>query len=201
MLSSFHNVLCDSKQGLQWAYKKGLNKSAIIRTSSPAMLLDNNPNIVHIEERWTIEELKQFQTTIQRFSENLYDMALSVPGTSHEEALCVSWCGVQFQKIIFKAACLIEEDFIEPVLFISIPENVGPYENRMNAPWREIFLNSLNFTSVSCELNNNEWENLTTKGIGWYKRLMVGGSETIVYRIALKVMKYLHSWVFNMATN
>ena len=57
-LSGYNNVFCDSKESLEFAYKHGLPKNALVRTSSPAMLWDKKPNIQHIESRWSIKRTR-----------------------------------------------------------------------------------------------------------------------------------------------
>jgi len=48
--SKYKHVFCDSREALEWAYKSGLSHDSIIYTSSPAMLYDERPNIVHIDK-------------------------------------------------------------------------------------------------------------------------------------------------------
>ena len=56
--SNFNSVLCDSKQALEWAHAHGLIKNAIVRSSSPAVLWDDNPNIRHMEAFWNLDKMK-----------------------------------------------------------------------------------------------------------------------------------------------
>ena len=39
-LSKLNTVFCDEKLDLNWAYKNGLPRNAIIKTSSPTLILD-----------------------------------------------------------------------------------------------------------------------------------------------------------------
>ena len=99
-LSSFSNVFCDSKNALLSAYDNGLSHDALIRTSSPALLFDNNTNIHHVESRWTINELREFQESIQVFCQDIYDAIPSDGKLSHAEKLVVAYTASQFQKIL-----------------------------------------------------------------------------------------------------
>mgnify|MGYP006416518669 CR=1 FL=1 len=87
--SQYDNVFCDSKQALEWAYKHNLPKKSIIRTSSPAMLCGNNNNIRNIDSRWTISEMKEFQTTIYQFTKDIYDASLSIPNIDRVTSLSI----------------------------------------------------------------------------------------------------------------
>ena len=67
----YSNVFCDSQEALRWAYSKGLQKSAIIRTSSPSLLALNKHNIQNVEKNWTRKKIKKFQSEMLEFSINL----------------------------------------------------------------------------------------------------------------------------------
>ena len=195
--SQYDNVFCDSKQALEWAYKHNLPKKSIIRTSSPAMLCGNNNNIRNIDSRWTISEMKEFQTTIYQFTKDIYDASLSIPNIDRVTSLCVSQTAMQFQKFLFKAACLNEEDFIEKRLFLRVEGNGGLDGNNMNAPWDKILNNNPNFSSYTYTLQDDDWKKLTTKGVSVLNRIKLGGVETIIYRTMIKFMKWLPDRFFD----
>jgi len=111
-LSEHNTVFCDSLQALEWAYKNGLPKSATIKASSPALLWGKESNIQNIEERWTINKIEEFQSTIKKLTEDIFNIALKVKGVDRELALTVSQSVYQFQKVIYKSACLEEVDFM-----------------------------------------------------------------------------------------
>ncbi len=124
--SKFKNVFCDSLQALDWAYKNGLPKSAIIKTSAPAILWDRRINAYNIEEHWTTEKLSRFQSTIKKLTEEVFDKALSISGIERELALVISQSSYRFQKTIYKAACLEEDDFNDDRLFIHVDGKKWP---------------------------------------------------------------------------
>ena len=101
-LSIYKNVFCDSKKALIWAYKNGLNKDSLIRSSSPAVLWKKNPNVIHIEDRWNKKDFKEFQSTIKKNSEDIYNATINIDRTTREDALAVSLSFVEFHKIIYK---------------------------------------------------------------------------------------------------
>jgi hypothetical protein len=195
--SIYKNVFCDSIQAIEWAYKNGLPKDALIRTNSPAVLLRyKNNNISNIEERWTVDELDNFQSTIQDLTNNVFDLTLNIPDIERELALTVALSAHQFQKVLYKASCLEESDFTEHRLFIYVDGKVGPAGNIMNSPWDKLLSCNSLFSMVSYTLLDDEWNMLTTKGVSYLKRLNVAGYETIIFRIAIKLMKKLPKWLF-----
>ncbi len=195
-LSEYNNVFCDSKEALEWSYRNGLPKDAVIKTSSPALLWLDNKNIKHVEARWTVHEMKKFQTTIQKFSEDVYDAAMLATNVSREEALCIVHTAVHFQKTLFKAACLKDDDFIEPRLFLKVDGYGGTNGNNMNAPWEMLLSNNSLLSTRTYILPDNQWTVLTTKGVSIWNRIKLGGVETASFRIITKIMKHLPDWLF-----
>jgi len=195
-LSKYDVVFCDSVQALEWAYQNGLPESAIIKSSSPAMLWNQDPNVQNIESRWTIEELEKFRSTIPKLTIDIFNASLSVTEIDREIALTISQSVHRFQNIIYKAACLDESDFIDSRLFIYVDGETGPSGNMMNSPWDELLSQNPLFSTVSYTLKNDNWEVLTTKGVSYWRRFKVAGYETIIYRLAIKLMNIFPKRVF-----
>jgi hypothetical protein len=195
-LSNHNTVFCDSIQALDWAYSKGLPKTAIIKSSSPAMLWSKDHNIYNVEKRWTEERLGEFQNSIQKFSETIFDVALNTRGIEREFALTVSRSAVTFQRVIYKAACLEEGDFIEPRLFIKVSGEGGPAGNNMNSPWERLLFSNSYCTTVEYILQKDEWRTLDTIGVSRWKRYRIAGIETLVYRSLVRVLKKIPTRLF-----
>ena len=79
-LSKFNSVFCDSTEALEWAYENRLPKSAIIKSSSPAMLWDCKPYVNNIESRWTIEKIKKFKDSLRNMTEEIFDTVNNIFG-------------------------------------------------------------------------------------------------------------------------
>jgi len=195
--SQYNNVFCDSLEALEWAYKQGLSRNTLIRTSSPAMLWHKNKNILNVEARWTTDELEKFQRTIQKLTKDIFDASLGIVGIERELALTISQSVYQFQKVIYKAACLDDDDFTDPRLLIYVDGKTGPVGNIMNSPWGQLLSPNSLLSVVNYTLKNDKWNVLTTQGVSYWKRFKVAGYETIVYRLAIKIMKRLPDWIFS----
>ena len=195
-LSKFGVVFCDSLQALEWAYNNGLPRSAVIKSSAPAVLLSNKKNIYNVESRWTSTELNKFQNSIPGMSKELFNAALGVTGIERELALSVSNFAYHFQKIIYKSSCLEEGDFNNPRLFIYTKGECGPAGNIMNSPWDKLIKPNALFSTVQYTLKNDKWSLLTTQGVSYWQRFKVAGYETIFYRLIIKIMKFLPDWMF-----
>jgi hypothetical protein len=181
--SKYINVICDSKDALEWAYEHGLSKDAVIRTSSPALLLDNSLVTEYIEDRWRKKkEFIQFQSSIELFSQEIYSSVLSIPGLTHEEAVCVSHASTYLQHIIYKAACWNEQDANKEMLFLKVSNENSNGGNYMNAPW-DILLNDYSKLSIyTFKLPTSAWKILSTSGVSTIYRAYLGGVHTLIYR-------------------
>ncbi|MBT5399771.1 hypothetical protein HOL24_04440 [bacterium] len=195
-LNKYNTVFCDSLQALEWAYQNGLSKNAIIKASSPAVLWSKKKNIHNVEARWTVSELNEFRNTIQNMTESIFDAALGVHGVDRELAISTARSVYRFQTLLYKSACLEEEDFTDHRLFIYVDGKNGPAGNIMNSPWDKLISNNELFSILSYTLKNDKWSILTTQGISYWRRFRVAGYETIIYRLAVKLMKNLPDWLF-----
>ena len=196
-LSSYDVVFCDSLQALDWAYANGLPKSATIKTSSPAMLWKKAENFQNIESRWSVKELGRFQGDINKLIESVFDKVSSCNKFEREIALTASRSVYQFQKILYKAACLESDDFCNSRLFIRVNGKTGPAGNIMNSPWDKLLSSNKLFSVVDYRLQDDKWNLLTTQGVSLLRRLKIAGYETIIFRLALKVMDKLPRFIFN----
>ena len=188
-LSEYNTVFCDSLQAVKWAYQNGLPKTAVIKSSSPAVLWSERKNIHNVEKRWSVKELKEFQDTINHLTKDIFDTALEVSGVERELAIAASRAVDRFQPLLYKAACLDESDFTDSRLFIYVDGKTGPAGNMMNSPWDQLLKNNTLFSMVKYTLKNDKWSVLTTKGVSYWRRFQVAGYETIIYRLAIKIMK------------
>ena len=194
--SKYHTVFCDSSQALEWAYKNGLPQSAIIKTSSPSLLWNKNKNIKNIEKRWTTEEIALFQNEIKKLNETIFDKASGVDGVGRELAMIISQSAYRFQKIVYKAACLNDNDFNNHRLFIYVEGKSGPAGNIMNSPWDQLLSSNNSFLKVDYTLKNDKWKMLTTRGVSFFRRYKIAGYQTLIYRLAIKLMKNLPNGLF-----
>ena len=194
--SKYRNVFCDSLEALDWAYQQGLPRNSIIRTSSPTMLWAKKPNIVHIESCWSVDKMQEFQTTIQKFSEDISDASIAVINLSHEQALCISKASIAFQRKLFKAACIEADDLTESRLIIQVnSKKYGP-RNAINPPWKDILDINPKACFVDYTLKNDKWSVLSTYSVPWWKRLHIAGWRTFLYRLLIGLEKYFPSYLF-----
>jgi hypothetical protein len=160
------------------------------------MLLSKKQNIQNIESRWSTKDIEKFQKTINKLTKDIFDAVLNIDDSKRELALVFSKSAFQFQKVLYKSACLDEDDFSKSRLFIYVDGEVGPAGNVMNSPWDKLLSVNTLFSKINYKLKNDEWNTLTTDGVSFWKRFKVAGYETIVYRLAIKFMKMMPNWFF-----
>jgi|APSaa5957512493_1039668.scaffolds.fasta_scaffold04111_2 hypothetical protein len=195
-LSEFNNIFCDSKEALYWAYENGLSQEAVIWSSSPALLMKGDNRVRHIESKWTMSKIAEFQTTIKKFTEDIYDSVMAINGVSHEIALSVAITLNASQNFIFKASCLNPEDLIEKRLFIAIDSNGGPNGNNMNSPWSQLLRSNPNFKVIKYQIKSNNWGPMSSKGVSWLNRIRIGGYETFIFRLVTSKIGQIYSGFF-----
>jgi hypothetical protein len=193
-LTSSNTVFCDSKYALNQAHTDGLSLDAAIFSSSPAMLMSNLSNIHNIELRWNQSEMKKFQTSINKFSRDIFDKANSL-NINREKAISIAQTSVFFHSFLFKAACLKKEDLKEPRLIIKVNGNSGPQGVSMNAPWDVLLVNNPNLKVVSYNLPNDDVGEKKSK-VNLYSRFRIAGYETIIFRMLTKLYKFVPNFIF-----
>ena len=187
----YKNVFCDSAEALDWAYKKGLNKNAMIRTSSPGMLWKANPKILDVTNSWNKGKIKKFISSTETYSKDIYDSVSHLKDISHEEALCIVRDMVRFDRILFKAACLEKKDLTESILFISLEGKGGSLGNRLNPPWEYLLKNNSKFKNVSFKIKDDEWDVLSTKKISIISRIFLAGYQVMSYKFFIGLTRFI----------
>jgi len=195
--SKYKHIYCDSVQAVKWAYRNGLSKRSIIKCSSPAVLLNDSINTFNIESRWTVAEFKKFHSDIQNLTKNIFNESLKVNGINRELSLSITQFSYDFQKIIYKSACLDESDFHKSCLFIYVNGETGPKGNIMNSPWDQLLKSNPLFETLSYTLEKDTWKTLSDQKISYLERFKVAGYETLIYRLLTRIQKKIPNKKFS----
>ena len=184
------DVFCDSYDALTSAYKHGLSKKLHIYSNAPSVIMNCN-NSTYLEDYWNRENLKNFQSSIDSYSQQLYDQLKKNKNFSHEESLVVLQSFVSFQKVIYKSACLTEKDLQRPILVIKVDGDGGPNGNNMNTQWDYLLQDNKELSVYRYKFHDPSWGVLNTKSVSILNRIKLGGVETIVYRVISKISIFL----------
>lgn len=182
-LSDFDTVFCDSTEALGRAFDEGLSKHVRIKTSSPALLWRNDLNVENVEARWSREEVRTFHQQTAQYTTDLYD-AISRVNNFSDYAISISRLAINFERMIYKAACLRESDFYKPRLFLSIKSD----EFRLNAPWTDLLSSNSHFVEFSINEDCRFYSDPKNTANFW-DRLKLGGIDTLFFRLAVNFWK------------
>jgi hypothetical protein len=185
-ISQFEQLFCDSREALEWARREGLSENAVVRSSAPAMLWGQESSIHHLESSWTPARFRKFQRGIGDFSVKVHDL-FRENREGEEFSLIAAQQSVIFQRLVFKAACLSEDDFISPRLFLKVEGSSGRWGNNMNPPWEKLFSGNPQFLSIPYRLENDQWNTLNPSLVPWRERLQLGGVETVLFRAITRI--------------
>lgn len=202
-LSKYKIVYCDDYNALQWAYKNSLSKSAIIKTYSPKIYYENLHNVKKMNKALSIEENKKIINLYQIYLNELKNELLKF--LSYERTIFLIHKIAFFKRVIEKVIDLSFNELNNQVLYIKIQGNSGPEKNEylkedniLNAPWVKIIENHKNFTTINYNYSNNyiysNFDKFNLKNI--YRRIKIAGFQSLIYRIFIKLNKYLPKFIF-----
>ena len=191
MFSKFDKVFCDSLEAINWAYDCGLPKSAVIYTSSPALLYSNLNNVKHVEAIWSRSNIKKFNKGMLRFSEEVFSVMSGIDNVTRGEALLAAIESLRFNIFLYKASCLKEEDFSEKLLFIKVDSRLGKSKKDLNSPWDYLLKNNGNLKVCTYTIKNSKFEKMSTKGVSLYNRIKIAGLESLIYKGSIIISNIL----------
>lgn len=178
-LSDFDTIFCDSTEALTRAFDEGLSKQVEIKTSSPTLLWQNDLNVKNVEARWSREEIRVFHQQTAQYTSDLYGSISRVHNFS-DYAISISRLAINFERMIYKAACLSESDFYKPRLFLSIKSD----EILLNAPWTKLLSSNSQFIEYSIKEECRVYPDPKNSANFW-DRIKLGGINTVFYRLAV----------------
>ncbi len=188
-------VFCDSKEATEWAYLNNLPKESIIYTSSPAMLWEGRSKVKDVQSFWDTYKYKKFQSSIKKFSEEIFDNVMLNADVDRNDALRVAKSSVFFHRILFKAACLSDRNLQGNILVIRVKDMYGT--GSFNTPWECILNHYDKLTIVDYKINSSAKSCITTSGVPYRRRLFIGGIETFFYRVFIKLYTFIPSFFSN----
>ncbi len=189
-LSSFNNVFCDSISALDWAFKNGLSKNVLVRTSSPNLIANKNINSINLEEKWTPGKIEKFQVSASKTCRSVYKKLLKTKRFSESELLMVNSQFLKALMHVYKGSCLVKKDLLEPRALISFSSKFS-CDKFIYPSWLQLLDSNQSFKSFNAEIKIPNFIGLSTKDTSFLKRLYIGGSKTLIYMIGIKFQKLI----------
>ena len=178
-LSDFDTIFFFFFYSLTRAFDEGLSKHVKIKTSSPALLWQKELNVENVEARWSREDINVFRQQTSHYTTDLYDSIIKVH-KFRNYAISISRLAINFERIIYKAACLRESDFNKPRLFLSIKSD----EVKLNSPWTKLLSSNSKFIEHSVKEVYRVYPNPKNLAKFW-DRIKIGGIDTVFFRMAI----------------
>jgi len=196
-LTPYRTVFADSKDVLEQAWRAGLSRDAVVRTSSPALLYSGWPNIVHAENRWEGPQMEEFYQSIPPLLENLHAQAMRSPAIA-DYAVLIARIASLFHRVVSKAACLSREDLSEPRLVLSIDTGASGEAELINPPWAMLLGKNQRLREVRLPVTDRRSSDPFDTQAGIFARLRLAGVETVLYRLALRFWHRAPRWLARM---
>ena len=181
----FDYVLCDSIEALNYCYNKGLNKKIEVITSSPSILLEKKIKSIPIDQKWSEKKFLSYQKSILPFTLKIFNCIKKTKKFEIELAILCAILGNQLSNFLLKLS-FIEKSFLnKKILFVKLNDRLEG-ANNINPPWT-VISKKLKFYIFSYTPENYSSTVKSNKILPkLFKRIYVGGLETLFLRLILK---------------
>ena len=202
---NFDFILCDSKSALlRYKNKVDLNNT-LIKTSSPAILLDKTFKTEHIEKKWSLKKFLVFQDSIYNASKECFNILKKEKSLSKQEQLFFSTVIADYFRFLYKASCLDKSFLNKKILLINMSPEAKLAEH-INPPWEILLRNKANLIKKLYKPEGSLFHksiNKNTEKANLLSRIYLGGIETFVYRICINSSKInlFNKKIFILAEN
>ena len=133
-------VFCDSEESLEHAFKQGLRKNALIRTSSPALLVNKKLRTKAIRPEINRKRHLEFHNSVLNFVKDVYKKFINNKKFK-DYAILIARQALLLQPKILQIASLTKNDFEEPRSIIINKSGNKKIDERINGMWKN-FLES-----------------------------------------------------------
>jgi len=133
-LSQVEVVLADSRAALDFAYRQGVPRGALVRTASPALALATDIEVELLEKDVSPEILDRLDQSTLPFSQRLFE-ACGGRAELADSALVVARVALNYQTLVYKALALGEAEFGRPVATLAVETDSPDLDLTYNAPW------------------------------------------------------------------
>jgi len=183
-------AFCDSLEAIEIAKKSGLPEDCLIKTSSPAVLLDKAHKTVQVDSHWDLNKFKRLDSSVYSFVNKVYKETSLHPDIA-SFAHAIARFSFNFPLFIYKASCIEKDDLLEKRIIIEIEHT----NKKINAPWKILLANNRNaeYIKIKCNANN---DTLEASKIPFFDRVRIGGLESIFYKLSTSSFSMLPNFFF-----
>ena len=181
-------LICDSIKAYNY-FRNKINYSKFL-SSSPAIIFNKHIRSESVYKFWKRQSFKKFQKSINEHNKEIYYKLRLNKNISEEESIVANIAIHEFQKIIFKIACISNIKEKDTCLFIS-HKSSNPSFKFTQTPWDKIFGNRKNFNILEYKDNLDKPSRTCNKfsdKINIVQRIFFAGIETIIFRFFSKII-------------
>ena len=179
-------LLCDSVRAFNF-FKNKVNYS-ILLSASPALLMNKNIKAESIYKFWVTDRLRKFQKSIFDHNREIYIALNKVKMISLEENIVTNLIVSNFQKTIFKIACISEIKKNDSCLIIS-HESKNKFYKYTNNDWVQFLKDHKKIDNLEYKEkqdNNKKNFNFFFK-INFFQRIFFAGLDIVYFRLFKKI--------------
>lgn len=183
-------IFCDSLEALDSFFLKEDLSEFEIMTSSPAVMLHNDYDAISFESKWSVNELRKFQSSINVRTKEIYDVLIDKNFLSRGEVLTSALVFYYFHKVIYKAACIDDSFFNKDITYIKV---FGPnFYEKNNTQWDLILRGSKKIKVINHNLAFQN--NIQTRSNNLIARIKLAGIKFLFLKTYLKISNYFPSF-------
>ena len=137
-IKNFRNhkiIFCDSEDSLKQSFKQGLRKDSLIRTSSPALLINKKLKTKAIKPKINKKLHLDFHYGVLSFVEEVYKKFINNKKFKNY-AILIARQALLLQPKILQIASLVEDDFEKPRSIIVSRSGNKEIDKRTNGVWK-----------------------------------------------------------------
>ena len=186
-------IFCDSEESLQHAFKQGLSKNSLIRTSSPALLINKKLKTKAIKPKINKKRHLKFHNSVLNFVNDVYKKFINNKKFK-DYAILIARQALLLQPKILQIASLAKDDFEKPRFIIVNRSGNKKIDERINGMWKNFLESNKKNQIIEIEIKpTDERSSMGSVRPFFWKRIRFSGWEKILYRSFLKFWKYIPS--------
>ena len=195
-IKNFRNhkiIFCDSEDSLKQSFKQGLRKDSLIRTSSPALLINKKLKTKAIKPKINKKLHLDFHYSVLSFVEEVYKKFINNKKFKNY-AILIARQALLLQPKILQIASLVEDDFEKPRSIIVSRSGNKEIDKRTNGVWENFLESNQKNQVIETKITpTDERSSMGPETPSFWNRAQFLGWEKILYRSFLKLWSYIPS--------
>ena len=186
-------IFCDSEDSLKQSFKQGLRKDSLIRTSSPALLINKKLKTKVIKPKINKKLHLDFHYGVLSFVEEVYKKFINNKKFKNY-AILIARQALLLQPKILQIASLVEDDFEKPRSIIVSRSGNKEIDKRTNGVWENFLESNQKNQVIETKITpTDERSSMGPETPSFWNRVQFLGWEKILYRSFLKLWSYIPS--------